>query len=340
MIFGILGLVLFLLIFLLYRLQKVNKEHFQVRSLQEIELLIAPLKESLARLDEQQVRLERQREGSHVALSTQIHALLQSEASLRKEASELAKALKSPNIRGSWGQLHLRRVVELAGLSPHADFAEQQTARTLDGVVRPDLIIHLPQERQIVIDAKTPLDAFHEAMLASDERMRKEKLLLHVQQIKKQIKELSSKEYWKAFACAPDYVILFLPSEAFFSAAVEVDSSIIEEGALQNVMIATPTTLIAILRSISFVWKQDSLSKNAKQVAQLGGEVYERLLAMQGHFMKLGKSLSTAIESYNHAMSSMESRVLVSARKLKEMGVARGDKEIAELSSIDQDLQE
>ncbi len=373
MIYCLLFLLAGGVIFLLYQSQRAIKESFKALSLdvmegatrsflqlagsvfekyqegakgefekkeKEIASLLAPLKESLVRIDEQQQRLERQREGAHATLSSQMNALMQSEASLRKETAELAKALKSPNVRGSWGQMHLRRVVELAGLTAHADFSEQQTAYSFDGMLRPDLIVHLPQERQIVIDAKTPLDAYHEAMLCSDEKSRREKLLLYVQQIKKQLKDLSSKEYWKAFSLSPDYVILFLPSEAFFSTAIEVDGSLIEEGAMQNVMIATPTTLIAILRTVSFVWKQDSISKSAKQIAQMGGELYERLFSMNGHFMKLGKALSTASESYNHAMTTLESRVLVSARRLKEMGVGRGGKEIPEASSIETGLQE
>jgi DNA recombination protein RmuC len=373
MIFFLLFLLLVGVVFLLYQSQRAIKESFKSLSLdvlersnrsflqlagsvfekyqesakgelekkeKEIASMILPLKESLARLDEQQLRLERQREGAHATLSSQLNALLQSEANLRKEASDLAKALKSPNVRGSWGQLHLKRVVELAGLTSHADFTEQQTVFSQEGVLRPDLVIHLPQEREIIIDAKTPLDAYHEAMLCVDEKSRKEKLLLHVQQIKKQIKDLSSKEYWKAFSSSPDWVILFLPSESFFSAAVEIDNSLIEEGARHNVMIATPTTLIAILRAVSFAWKQDSLSKSAKEIAQLGSELYERLFSMNGHFMKLGKSLSSSIESYNLAMSSMESRVLVSARKLKEMGVASGGKELASHISVENEPRE
>jgi DNA recombination protein RmuC len=367
MIFFLLALLIGGVIFLLYQSQKALKESFKAVSLdvlekanhsflqlassvfekhqlgakeelerkeREIGEMIAPLRESLAKLDEQQLRLERQREGAHATLTTQMAALLQSEASLRKEAAELAKALKSPNVRGSWGQLHLRRVIELAGLGSHVDFSEQPTAITKTGFLRPDLVVHLPEGRQIVIDAKTPLDAYHEAMVCVDEKNRKEKLLMHVQQIRKQIKELGSKEYWKAFSPSPEYVILFLPAEAFFSAALEMDNSLIEEGVGQNVMIATPTTLIAILRAVSFAWKQDSLSKSAKEIAQVGGELYERIFSMNGHFSKLGKSLFSSIEAYNFAMASLESRVLVSARKLKEMGVAGGEKEMAVLPNI------
>jgi len=294
---------------------------------------LQPLKESMKLLDEHQRELEKRREGAYGALSKQIEGLVLSEKELRTETTRLIQALKSPQTRGSWGEVHLRRVVELAGLINHCDFLEQKTFEGLGKILRPDLVIRLPGQRQIAVDAKAPLSAYLEAADLEDDTARKVKLQEHAGLVRKHIKELSAKEYWKQLDPAPEFVILFLPAEAFFSAALQADPSLIEIGADQNVIVATPTTLIAILRAVAHGWKQESLSKSSREIARLGQELYERVGTLCDHWNKVGKSLNTAVDSYNQSIASLESRVLVSARKLKESGSLV--KELPEVDAID-----
>ncbi len=282
--------------------------------------LLAPLADTLKRLDDHQRDLERRREGAYASLSKQIEGLAQSEVALQKETSHLVQALRSPQVRGSWGQVHLRRVVELAGLVNQCDFYEQQTLDTGGKFLRPDLIVRLPGQRHIAVDAKVPLEAYLDAAELSDDLFRKKKLQDHALSIRRHIKDLSSKEYWRGLEPAPEYVILFLPAEAFFSAALQADPTLIEVGADQNIIIATPTTLIAILRAIAHGWKQESFSKSAQEIARLGQELYERLGVVCEYWNKVGKELSGAVEAYNQSVASLESRVFVTARKLKETG--------------------
>jgi DNA recombination protein RmuC len=281
---------------------------------------LQPLKESMKLLNEHQRELEKRREGAYGALSKQIEGLVLSEKELRTETTRLVQALKSPQIRGSWGEVHLRRVVELAGLINHCDFYEQKTFEGYGRILRPDLIVRLPGQRQIAVDAKAPLNAYLEAADLEDDAARKLKLQEHAAAVRKHIKDLSSKEYWKQLDPAPEYVILFLPAEAFFSAALQADPALIEVGADQNIIVATPTTLIAILRAVAHGWKQESLSKSAREIARLGQELYERVGTLCEYWNKVGKSLNSAVEAYNQSIASLESRVLVSARKLKESG--------------------
>lgn len=294
---------------------------------------LQPIKESMKLLDEHQRELEKRREGAYGALSKQIEGLVLSEKELRQETTRLVQALRSPQIRGSWGEVHLRRVVELAGLVNQCDFYEQKSFETEKGTLRPDLIVRLPGQRHIAVDAKTPLTAYLDAADAGNDDLRKKKLQEHALALRKHMKDLSGKEYWKQLDPAPEYVILFLPAEAFFSAALQADPTLIEVGADQNIIVATPTTLIAILRAVAFSWKQESLSKSAREIARLGGELYERVGVVCEHWNKVGKSLNTAVETYNQSVASLESRVLVSARKLKESGSIV--KELPEVEGVD-----
>jgi DNA recombination protein RmuC len=301
----------------------------------EIEAVLDPIKAVMNQLKEEHREMEKRREGSYSALQKQIDMMLVSDREMRQETSQLVRALRSPNMRGSWGQLHLRRVVELAGLVNQCDFAEQFTATSSDTgkVIRPDLVVRLPGQRQIVVDSKTPLDAYLEAQETQDEHRQKLKLEEHASSLRKHIKDLSSKEYWKGIDYSPEYVILFLPAEAFFSAALQTDPTLIELGASHNVIVATPTTLIAILRAVAFGWKQEGLSKSAAEIAKLGGDLYDRLGLLTEYWNKVGKQLGSAVDSYNQSVSSLESRVLVSAKKLKEYTGAL--KEIPEPEQID-----
>jgi len=298
-----------------------------------IDATLTPLKEVMKQLDQQQRDMEKRREGAYAGLQVQIEQMMASDRELRHETSQLVASLRSPQIRGSWGQVHLRRVVELAGLVNQCDFYEQVTINGDAKILRPDLVVRLPGERQIVVDAKTPLNSYLDASELQDETEKKKKLTDHAAALRKHIRDLSSKEYWKSFDLSPEYVVLFLPAEAFLSAALQADPSLIELGADQNVVIATPTTLIAILRAVAFGWKQESISKSAKEIARLGGELYDRLGIVCDHWGKVGKQLGSAVESYNQSVASIETRVLVTAKKLKELGGVT--KELPELPQIE-----
>ncbi len=300
-----------------------------------LESLITPLRETMKSLEDHQRDLEKRREGAYASIFQQIEGMMQIEKDLRKETAQLSMALRAPPVRGAWGQVHLRRVVELAGLLNKCDFTEQTSHESDGRLLRPDLVVHLPGERHIIVDAKTPLIAYFEAQESENDTVRSAKLEVHASQLRKHMKELSQKDYWKRYDLSPEFVVLFLPAESFFSAALQVDPTLIEAGAEQNVIVATPTTLIAILRAVAHSWKQDLISKNAEQIALLGQELYERLSVLSEHWNKVGRSLTTAVDAYNQAVASLESRVLVPARKLKEHGAAPQNKELAVLEPID-----
>ena len=306
-------------------LAKTTLEKYQEGAKTDFEGRHRAIEMTLKQLDEQQRALERKREGAYAALSHQVEEMSAAEKELRKETVRLVQALRSPQMRGCWGEVHLRRVVELAGLIHHCDFFEQKTLDVEGKLWRPDLVVRLPGDRQIAIDAKTPLAAYLDASDAGDDALRKKKLEEHAAALRKHIKDLATKEYWKSLASTLEYVILFLPAEAFFSSALQADPTLIEMGAHHNIIIATPTTLIAILRAIACSWKQDSLAKSAQEIAGLGQELYDRIGTLCDHWQKVGKNLSAAVEAYNQSLASLDTRVLVTARKLKETGPALPD---------------
>lgn len=277
--------------------------------------------------------LENERKADHGAVRQQLRSLLETEQQLRTETSNLVKALRSPIARGRWGEIQLRRVVELAGMLNHCDFFEQTQELADDVRLRPDLVVRLPGGRQVVVDSKVPLEAYLEAIQATDETVKLAKLKDHARLVRLHVQGLSKKSYWEHFQPTPEFVVLFLPSETIFSAALEQDPSLIEIGADQSVILATPTTLIALLRSVSYGWKQENLSRHAEKVSELGHELYKRIVDMSSHWAKMGRALGTAVESYNKATGSLETRVLVTARKFKEMGAASNtlDLEVSEL---------
>lgn len=314
-------------------LAKASLEKYQEGAKVDLEGRHKAIEATLKQLDLQQRELEKRREGAYASLSKQVEGMVLAEKELRQETAHLVQALRSPQARGSWGEIHLRRVVELAGMVNNCDFFEQKSFEVEGKTWRPDLIVRLPGMRHIAVDAKTPLTAYLDASDAGDDLLRKKKLQDHALALRKHIKDLSAKEYWKQLESAPEYVILFLPAEAFFSAALQADPTLIEVGADQNIIVATPTTLIAILRAVAFSWKQENLSKSASEIARLGQELYERVGTVCEHWNKVGRNLNTAVEAYNQSVSSMETRVLVTARKLKESGSI--SKEIDEPVQID-----
>ncbi len=302
-------------------LQTKAKNELETRKT-SIEEMIKPVKETLSQLDKGMRELEKERKGDHAYLKGQIDSLMRAEGELKKETANLSKALRSPAQRGRWGEIQLKRVVELAGMVDHCDFYEQtHTIGEEEARVRPDLIVKLPGERNIVIDAKVPLQAYLEAMEQEEEKRRIEKLQEHARHLRTHILALSKKNYWKHITPSPEFVVLFLASEPFFSAALEQDSSLIDLGAENGVILATPTTLIALLRAVSYGWKQQHLSQFAERIRDLGQELHRRILDMTSHFAKVGKSLSHAVESYNKTVGSLESRVLVTARKFNDLGI-------------------
>ncbi len=302
---------------------------------QAIQQLVQPLKESLTKVDAKIHDLEKARVGAYEGLKEQVGSLLETQKELRSETSNLVKALRRPHVRGRWGEIQLRRVVEMAGMLEHCDFYEQQSAESEEGRLRPDLLVRLPADKNIVVDCKTPLTAYLEAIEAANDQTRAEKLKEHAQQVRKHVSMLARKSYFEQFDPAPEFVVLFLPGEVFFSAALEQDPELIEMGVSQNVIIATPTTLIALLRAVAYGWRQERLAQNARQISDLGRELHKRLADLGKHMSKLGKALGSATAAYNRAVGSLESRVLVGARKFKELGAAGAGPEIEELPPLE-----
>ncbi len=286
-----------------------------------IHTLFDPMKESLERLGKGVEELEKERKSDHLLLKEQISHLVSSEKELRSETAKLVRALTASSTRGRWGEMQLRRVVELCGMVSHCDFFEQEQ----EGNLRPDMIIRLPGERQVVVDAKTPFDAYFEAINTDDPVRKKEFLQAHARQIRAHMMALSKKSYWESFQPTLEFVVLFLPSEAFFSAALEFDPTLIEQGIDQKVIIATPVTLIGLLKSIAYGWKQEVISSHTKQIYHLGKELYKRISDMHLHLTKVGKSLASSVDHYNKCIGSWESRVLVSARKFEELGLSSSE---------------
>ena len=303
-----------------------------------IDGLVSPLKESLGRYEHQILEMEKARQKAYGTLDEQLRTLAQANKRLEEETKHLASALSSPlKARGRWGELTLRRVVELAGMSEHCDFTEQETITTESGRQRPDMIVNLPGNRRIAVDAKVPLQAFLDAVNPEkSEKERAEALATHGKLVRGHMNQLAERKYWEQVGPELELVVLFLPGESFFSAALEQDRQLIDDGMQKKVVLATPTTLIALLRSAAYLWQQEKITQNAKQISDLGKELYDRLKTFLGPLPeRSARRLERAVESYNKAVGSMESRVLVSARKFKELGAATGE-EIPELEPVDE----
>lgn len=299
-----------------------------------VEALVKPIGEALKRTEEQIRQVEKERQKAYGDLDRHLTSMAQHQATLQTETRNLVKALRRPEVRGRWGEMTLRRLAELAGMVEHCDFEEQTSLRGEDGLQRPDMVVRMPNGRQVVIDAKTPLDAYIEAVEAVDDPARSQALGRHARKVRERVRELAGKAYWQQFANSPDFVVLFLPGEQFLAAAQDQDRGLMEDALAQRVVIATPTTLVALLRAVAFGWQQDLVAENAEKIRELGETLYNRVVTFTAHLDKLGRSLNSSVDHFNKAVGSLERQVIPGARKFTELGL-RPRKELPSLEPVE-----
>ena len=305
-----------------------------------IETLVKPLGESLTKFESKVDAIEKAREGAYRAITEQVKGLAEGQIGLRSETNRLVQALRRPQTRGRWGEYQLRNVLEMAGMTEHVDFVEQSTIEGDEGRLRPDVVIRVPGGKSIIVDAKTPLDAYLNAVEAPDEAARERFIAGHARQVRDHVRALSSREYWKTLPETPEFVVMFVPGESFFAAAVESDPALFESAVRQRVLISTPTTLIALVKTIAYGWQQEKLAENAQAVAAQGRDLYDRIGTFGRHLGALGKSLRQTVEHYNKGVGSLESRVLPAARKFESLGVTSARSSIPPLEPVELDPRE
>ena len=306
---------------------------------QAVENLVKPIRDQLEKTDQQLRQIEKERQEAYGSLAQHLRAMAETQSNLQAETANLVQALRRPEIRGQWGELTLRRVVELAGMVEHCDFDEQQTASGqnatgTESTSRPDLIVRMPEAREIVVDAKTPLDAYISATQSADPDERHRHMQRFARHVRDKVRELSAKAYWSQFERSPEFVVLFIPGEQFLGAALDINPELQEEALRQKVILATPNNLVALLKTIAFGWRQQAVAENAERIRQEGRTLYERLLTFTEHLGKVGKNLRTSVDNYNRAVGSLEHQLLPSARRFTEMGI-QPRKELDELTPID-----
>jgi DNA recombination protein RmuC len=299
-----------------------------------IESLVQPIRDALAKTEAQIQSIERDRIDAFATIKSQMESMASGQSQLSRETRNLVTALRRPDVRGQWGEITLKRLVELSGMSAHVDFTEQQHQLTETGAIRPDMIVHMPERRDIVVDVKTPLDAYLAAVEAQSDEERATQLRRHAQLVGARVRELSSKQYWAQFEHSPDFVVLFLPGDQFLSAALQENPGLIDESLRQNVMLATPTSLVALLKAVAYGWKQTILADNAAEIRRLGEDMYKRLAVFGEHLGKLGKSLGNSVDSFNKAVGSLEQQVMPAARRFPELGL-RVNRELEPIEPIE-----
>jgi DNA recombination protein RmuC len=318
-----------------FNIHKIEAEKDLAERQKAIEIVVKPLNDSLSKLEQEVTELEKSREGAYGAITEQVKHLSEGQAQLRTETGRLVQALRRPQTRGRWGEYQLRNVLEMAGMTEHVDFVQQHTVESGSNLLRPDVIVRIPGGKSMVVDAKTPLEGYLAAIEAADEDTRQQQLANHARQVRNHIRELGSRDYWKALPVTPDFVIMFVPAEAFFAAAIESDPNIFEQAVRQRVLISTPMTLVALIKAISYGWQQEKLAENAQQVASLARELYDRIKIFGDHMGRLGRSLRQAIERYNDGVGSLEQRVLPVARRFENLGVISPGSAISELAPVE-----
>jgi DNA recombination protein RmuC len=302
---------------------------------QAIEQMLAPLADHLGRYEEGLRQLELERQHAYAGLTTQVRQLAESQERLSSDTRNLVNALRSPATRGRWGEIQLRRVVEMAGMLEHCDFEEQVHHEGADGRFRPDMIVHLPGAKRVVVDAKVPMQAFLDATDATDDADRKAHLVAHARQLRTHVDALAKKSYWEQFENTPEFVVAFIPGDPLLAAALEHDAALLEHAVTHHVLLATPTTLIGLLRTVAYGWQQNALTENARHVEQLGRELYKRLATFGDHLARTGRSLNGAVDAYNKAVGSLEKSVMPQARRFQELGVGASDKELPVLEPLE-----
>lgn len=301
---------------------KLTAEHELGRREQAVEHMVRPIREALDKTEQQLRDIERERVGAYAGLSQELKTLTETHRALQSETRQLAQALRQPQVRGRWGEMTLKRLAELAGMVEHCDFFEQESVRT-DGIgLRPDMVIRMPGGREVVLDAKTPLDAYLKALEESDEARRADHLARHAFTVRDHVRRLSGKAYWSQFANTPDFVVMFIPGDQFLGAALDADHALLEDALAQHVVLATPTSLVALLRAIAFGWRQRQLEENAGQIRKTGEDLYARLATFSEHLAHIGRGLETGVTAYNNAVGSFERKLLPGARRFVEMGVS------------------
>ncbi len=322
----------------LSKIQETAKGDLDLRK-KEVDNLIEPIRQMLDGMNQNIQGVEKERNSAYAGLKEQVESLLKGQKNLSAETGKLVKALRKPNVRGRWGEIQLQRVVEIAGMTEHCDFTQQQSVSTGDGRLRPDMMIRLPNERRIVVDAKAPLEAYLDSVGAESDREKAAFLQTHARHVKDHLRKLGEKAYWDQFDSTPEFVVMFLPGESFFSAALEADPKLIEYGVDQRVILATPTTLIALLKAVAYGWSQEKMAEHARQISELGTELYDRIGTLSEHFIRLGRHLDNSVTFYNKSVATLESNVLTSAKKMKELGI-RSKKEPDALEVIERTSRE